>query len=506
MRENQPMYLLGLYASRIADDAVAPTQLNGMFRRYQTTKLRRLICIRSFAGQSRIESLAPDMCYIIAKPSTTRTASTCAKRIDPQTMSREHRTHIYTVLAMQKFARLIRWDHAGAVVTQKFDYKTHPEILGEFFWRFAHMTDEAQGYDPTAQLVSPGTTLYRLIDRTAAEKLPESFDYIRAAFHKSLNAEWHRYQLAVEDKEKGTRYFLELRGHRRRERAVRASEGLVAAGRRGDDDDDEQDEKDGHPLRTGGPHLEGDIVAYLNKMGVRNVPTVLCHGDVVGEVTTTQDVWKTIPRMPWSTARSRFDPPFKRVHYRLVEKEVDRPLSEFETSLELVKLISDCIIAHEDAMKLARVSHRDTSPGNMTMYPVEETDHEDVTERVWIGLLNEWELSKPIAKPGLADVARRADRIVRLFPQAYYAVSILNDKCRRPTIQDELESFFYVLVYCGVRYLKHTCTGVEPSSAASSRLYLQRWSIQLWTEFGQSRGGRWTPARSSCPTRTNFVF
>ncbi|OBZ73894.1 hypothetical protein A0H81_06306 [Grifola frondosa] len=365
MRENQPLYLLGLYASRTADDAAAPTQLKGMFRKIPNDEIAAKSKHVRSARQSRIERFALDMCYIIAKPSTTRTASTCAKRIDPQTMSREHRTHIYTVLAMQKFARLIRWDHAGAVVTQKFDYKTHPEILGK--------------------LVSPGTTLYRLMDRTAAEKLPESFDYIRAAFHKSLNAEWHRYQLAVEDKEKGTRYFLELRGHRCRERAVRASEGLVAAGRRGDDDDDEQDEKDGHPLRTGGPHLEGDILAYLNNVGVRNVPTVLCHGDVVGEVTTTQDVWKTIPRMPWSTARSRFDPPFKRVHYRLVEKEVGQPLSEFETSLELVKLISDCIVAHEDAMKLARVFHRNVSPGNMTMYPVEETDHEDVTERVWIG-------------------------------------------------------------------------------------------------------------------------
>ncbi|OBZ74000.1 hypothetical protein A0H81_06312 [Grifola frondosa] len=333
-------------------------------------------------------------------------------------MSREHRTHIYTVLVLHKFARLIRWDHSGAVVTEKFNYKAHPEILGEFFWRFAHMTDEAQGYDPTAQLVSPGTTLYRLMDQMAAEKLSQSFDYIRVAFQKSLDARWLRYKLAVEDKERGTRYFLVGKPQH-------ISSGLVGHGTRSYvaidvekeefvhlkdhwrldydvmDEEEKQDEKDGHPLRTGGPHLE--------------------------------------------------------VHYRLVEKEVGQPLSEFETSLELVKLISDCIIAHEDAVKFARVFHRDVSPGNMIMYPVEETDHEGVTEHIWTGLLNGWELSEAIAKPGLADAARRANRI---GAWQFRSSAILDDKRRRPMIEDELESFFYVLVYYGVRYLKHNSEDV----------------------------------------------
>ncbi|OBZ73899.1 hypothetical protein A0H81_06300 [Grifola frondosa] len=390
-------------------------------------------------------------------------------------MSREHRTHIYAVLVLHKFARLIRWDHSGAVVTEKFNYKTHPEILGEFFWRFAHMTDEAQGYDPTAQLVSPGTTLCRLMDKMAAEKLPHPFDYIRVAFQKSLDAKWLRYKLAVEDKERGTRYFLVGKPQY-------ISSGLVDNGTRSyvaidiekeqfvhlkdqrrltcdvmDNSEKEQDEKDDHPLRTGGPHLEGDILAYLNKMGVRNVPTALCHGDVVGQVTATQDVWKTIPRMPWNTTCSRYDPPSKLVHYRLVEKEVGQPLSEFKTSLELVKLISDCLIAHEDAANLACVLHHDVSPGNMIMYPVEVTNRKGVTKHLWTGLLNDWELSKPITKPGTVGVARREGRT---NAWKFVSSAILDDKFRQLTIEDELESFFYVLVYYGVRYLKHNSKDV----------------------------------------------
>ncbi|OBZ73823.1 hypothetical protein A0H81_06330 [Grifola frondosa] len=101
-------------------------------------------------------------------------------------MNRQHRTHLYSVYVMHKFARLIRWDRAGAVVSEKFDYKKNPEILGEFFWRFSHMTDEAQGYDPTAQLVNPRTKLFRLMDKMAETKLPEPFDYIREAFAQSI--------------------------------------------------------------------------------------------------------------------------------------------------------------------------------------------------------------------------------------------------------------------------------------------------------------------------------
>ncbi|OBZ73638.1 hypothetical protein A0H81_06293 [Grifola frondosa] len=117
--------------------------------------------------------------------------------------------------------------------------------------------------------------------------------------------------------------------------------------------------------------------------------------------------------------------PSKLVHYRLVEKEVGQPLSEFETSRNLVKLIYDCMIAHEDAVTLARVLHRDISSGNMIMYPVEVEVEEGVTQYVWTGLLNDWELSKPIASPGTAEIARRAGRT---GTWQFMSVNILNNK------------------------------------------------------------------------------
>ncbi|OBZ74234.1 hypothetical protein A0H81_06329 [Grifola frondosa] len=116
------------------------------------------------------------------------------------------------------------------------------------------------------------------------------------------------------------------------------------------DEDVDESEDDDYPLRPGELHLEGDILSHLNKSGVRNVPTLLYHGDVAAQVTETRSVWTTMPerlRKGSSSMDSSGDkrhPPSTLAHYRLVEMEVGRPLSEFKTSLELVKLISDCII------------------------------------------------------------------------------------------------------------------------------------------------------------------
>ncbi|OBZ74091.1 hypothetical protein A0H81_06327 [Grifola frondosa] len=329
-------------------------------------------------------------------------------------MDHEHRTHLYSVLVLHKFARLIRWDRSGAVVTDKFNYKAHPEILENSFGE-----------------------LYRLMDDMAEKKLEEPFDYIREAFKESLDGDCLRYKLSVEDKVNGTRYFLV--GKPQQIAAGTASRGTrsyvaidmekkefvhlkdhwrISSDVTDESDEEQQDKEDNHPLRTGGPHLEGDILAYLNKT-----------------VTVTQDIWKRIPRTSSMNSYSRFDPPSEPVHHRLAEKEVCKSLSEFKTSSNLVRLIYDCTIAHEDAMNLV--------PYTMKL---------GITIYIWTGLLNDWAFSKPITKLGVADVARRASRT---GTWQFMSARILNNKSRPPTIQDELESFFYVLVYYGVRYLNH---------------------------------------------------
>lgn len=68
--------------------------------------------------------------------------------------SRQHRTFLFQLILVQNFARFIRWDHSGAIVSERFDYIAQPQLLAEFFWYFAHMDDEERGFDSTVRLAT----------------------------------------------------------------------------------------------------------------------------------------------------------------------------------------------------------------------------------------------------------------------------------------------------------------------------------------------------------------
>ena len=68
--------------------------------------------------------------------------------------ARQHRLFLFQIVLINRFARLVRWDRAGAVVTELFDYVDKPDLLAEFLWRFDHMSDEERGLDTTVTLAS----------------------------------------------------------------------------------------------------------------------------------------------------------------------------------------------------------------------------------------------------------------------------------------------------------------------------------------------------------------
>ncbi|OBZ73896.1 hypothetical protein A0H81_06303 [Grifola frondosa] len=52
------------------------------------------------------------------------------------------------------------------------------------------------------------------------------------------------------------------------------------------------------------------------------------------------------------------------------------------------------------------------------------------------------------------------EQLRRTGTRQFMSSAILDDKFRQPTVEDKLESFFYVLIYYGVRYLKHNSKDV----------------------------------------------
>ncbi|GBE86380.1 predicted protein [Sparassis crispa] len=389
-----------------------------------------------------------------------------------ETFARQHRTFCFTVIILGNCARIIRWDRSGAVFTEKFDYKRKPFILGKFLWRFSHHSLEAQGYDPSATMVTEGSDYYNLMTQYANTKLT-SGDYVREFFKKSLEAGWPWWSLQVNDElptprdvEMG-RLGVAVGAHTASEapRATRPAcylvgkphfiaDGMVGRGTRGYVALDCQTSKfvflkDSWRVDHEDIEKEGEVLRRLNDVNVRNVPTLVCHGDVLGQRTKTQDVWESV----YGSVPVGNRPVKLHMHYRLVVEEVGHPLSDFKDGYELVSIMSDCLTAHRQAYERLRLLHRDISSGNV--FFVERIEGDAV---VPVGYLSDWELSKTVPKGGENHVARQPDRTGTW--QFMSALSLQNPY-KPITLQDDLESFVHLVVYEAIRFLPHNIPAIN---------------------------------------------
>ncbi|KAF4602949.1 hypothetical protein EYR38_003353 [Pleurotus pulmonarius] len=72
--------------------------------------------------------------------------------------ARQHRTHLFIVYISYPCARLIRFDRAGALVSERFKFTRDCTPLIRFFSRFSKMTPAGRGYDPTVRVADERET------------------------------------------------------------------------------------------------------------------------------------------------------------------------------------------------------------------------------------------------------------------------------------------------------------------------------------------------------------
>ncbi|KAH9889455.1 hypothetical protein C8Q73DRAFT_766158 [Cubamyces lactineus] len=359
--------------------------------------------------------------------------------------NRQHVTHHFSVIILGDCARLERFDHAGLVFSSKFNYKQEPAKLGHFLWRLAHASPETRGRDPTAVYVSPSSLEGLEMLAWETKTLPED-DYTRQLFVQTLDRGWAWWKLKVRDGD-GYKEFLVAKPTFIAPGVVgRATRGYVAYDK-GNKDRPFVYVKDCWRVVHERSELEGDILAVLNQHEVSNVPTVLCHGDVEGQRTVSQDVWASLH--PTKECRMK-----AHQHYRLVVNEVGLPLKKFPNGRELVSVLIDCIEAHEEAYTKANIMHRDISVGNILLIPCGE--HPVDKQPLYKGMLADWELSKRTEYNELE--ARHPDRT---GTWQFLSTHALSNPKAQIQIADELESFFHVLLYCAIRFLPHTCSDVS---------------------------------------------
>ncbi|KAI9062372.1 hypothetical protein FKP32DRAFT_1629470 [Trametes sanguinea] len=376
----------------------------------------------------------------------------------------QHRTHLFNVVVFGSHARLARLDRGGIVATKKFNYKNEPEKLLEFFWRLARLSAEQRGHDVSAVPVEDGSEEYRLMrsraDTPRCDGKNELQEHARQAFKKSLDgARW--WKLRVDDESDPSsdpepRYFLVGKPH------FAAAKGLVGRSTRGFVAIDLRDPqgpfvflKDAWRVDHEGIRKEGEILGYLNQQGVKNIPTRLCHGDVL-----PPPFQRTISHEIWSKLNSETQPcPLKKHrHYRLVVKEVCLPMSDFKNAEELVWLMARCIQAHGNAYT-AGILHRDISAGNVLIYINESINDKGELIKKRDGLLTDWELSKEVEEKPDVKGPRQPDRT---GTWQFLSARALAIPTKTIGVEDEMESFFHVLLYYALRYLPTNCPDITP--------------------------------------------
>ncbi|KAI0665670.1 hypothetical protein C8Q78DRAFT_986039 [Trametes maxima] len=352
----------------------------------------------------------------------------------------QHRTCHFMVLFLGDQCRILRFDRSGIFATAKFNYKTDGEPLVEFLWRFAHLSPAERGIDVTAEEVARDSELAKSMSDRA--KIGTD-DYARERFAASLEPAWPWYLLHLTDERTGRkRRFLVGKPHFTAFGvAGRGTRSYVAV-----DADNISGPfvhlKDAWRVVHDEIDKEGTILEQLNKESVPFIPTLLCHGDL-GQHTLSLKLWRKYhPDVP----EDQMCPVKQHTHYRLVVKEVGKPLSEFKDGRELVFAMFCCLKAHAKAYK-AGIIHRDISFGNILLFP---------RKGAWVGLLNDWELSKKVNSK--YPQGRQPDRT---GTWQFLSANALVKPTKHIVVQDELESFFHVVLYTALRFLPHNCLDAD---------------------------------------------
>lgn len=87
---------------------------------------------------------------------------------------RQFRQCVYSLSMAGTRVRMIRWDRAGAVVSEGFDIHKNPEHLCRFLWCFSHVSDAERGYDLTVEpaTVEDAKMFETLIQEHIKKQLP----------------------------------------------------------------------------------------------------------------------------------------------------------------------------------------------------------------------------------------------------------------------------------------------------------------------------------------------
>jgi hypothetical protein len=313
-------------------------------------------------------------------------------------LSAQYRTHTFMVFIVKDYARLLRWDRGGAIVTEPIYFNNDSHLL-DFFIRYDIADPKVRGHDSTVSL--PNNDEIELAKATVPELAKEkSFLAVEISDQRYIICgpksrpyipvgRWTRTSFAY-DIERKRRVFL----------------------------------KDSWRVLMDDIQPEGEIYERLHQNNVPNIPLCLVAGDIGDDTYHQSRAHEFIEKCLTHTFGWKITP---HRHYRIVLGTVGRRLDDFKCTKEFVTAMYDAlrgemtislavslrnlthIIAHEQAWKIG-ILHRDISASNILIVDNGELNPEEMNEPT--GMLIDWDLSKSVTKDDGPTTARQYTRTV----------------------------------------------------------------------------------------------
>lgn len=304
-------------------------------------------------------------------------------------LDHQHRVFMFSLVVFGTYARFIRWDRAGAIFTEAFDYREEPRQLAEFLWRYGRLSRAERGFDYTVR-VATATEKHGLAS-AVEEYLSDNTNRAVAGMDRVVDADFPCYALSILDSTTRLNHTLII------QRPITTPSSPVGRATRAyialdTSTNDLVFVKDYWRPVDPGRIAETQIYEALREAKVPHLPTIRMGGDVPEDVPGSQSTWsqKWVRRSGEKPAHTLRE--YR--HHRIVQN-LAFSLTTAKCSREIVAAIRNAISctchlsfisSHTDSVPLGIVSayeagwmHRDISSGNVMFDERGE------------GILNDWD-------------------------------------------------------------------------------------------------------------------
>ncbi|CAL1696844.1 unnamed protein product [Somion occarium] len=329
----------------------------------------------------------------------------------------QHRTHVFSLIIFGRYARFLRWDRAGCVVSKGFEYHKNPRLLADFFWRFTFLSRAERGFDPTTTDATPSEIrAFKATVRNFIKNAPRNAEFLRP----TLDDDYPVYKMQL-DSVNGQKMHLIIgkpfHGYKRPTCGGRATRVYAAYLKSEKRLVCLKDFWRSHQLVS-----EAEMYQHLANHDVPHLPTNLAAGDVL------------VDSQLQSTSNQQHGRLWGLTHQRIVQ-EIAFPLETAKSSRELTQVFRDIIACMSKAWQSANVLHQDLSDGNIM-----------ITQE-GRGILNDWDC-------GWEKTAEDPKNENRVGTWRFMSVLLCKNPFKEHEIHDDLESCFWVLLWIAVRYVK----------------------------------------------------